>query len=34
MEAGFEEVYVANMGLYYAEMIAAYGDKAALSVNL
>jgi G6PDH family F420-dependent oxidoreductase len=27
VEAGFEEVYVANMGPHYAEMIAAYGAE-------
>jgi G6PDH family F420-dependent oxidoreductase len=27
VEAGFEEVYVANMGPHYADMIAAYGDE-------
>jgi G6PDH family F420-dependent oxidoreductase len=26
VEAGFEEVYVANMGPHYADMIAAYGE--------
>ena len=26
VEAGFDEVYVANMGPHYAEMIAAYGS--------
>jgi G6PDH family F420-dependent oxidoreductase len=26
VEAGFEEVYVANMGPYYAQMISAYGE--------
>ena len=27
VEAGFDEVYVANMGPHYAEMIKAYGDE-------
>lgn len=27
VEAGFEEIYVANMGPHYAEMITAYGEE-------
>ena len=26
VDAGFDEVYVANMGPHYADMIAAYGE--------
>ena len=27
LEAGFDDVYVANMGPHYREMIKAYGDE-------
>lgn len=27
MEAGFDEIYVANMGPHYAELMSAYGES-------